>query len=368
VAARVVGLLARRYQRAIVLTLAALLLAVFTLVPLAAPLSELLTGDADIPALLGSARLARLLARSLSLAASVTALSLLIGVPFGALLGRTDILGRRLAWILHAFPMFLPPFLLALGWFHLFGRQGLLGSEASTKMLFGWPGVLIVLSLSFAPIVTTLTALGLASVDASLEEAARVVARPWHVMTRVLLPSAWPAIALAAIIVFSLSLSELGVPMFLRVDVYPAAIFARLGGIDYAPGEAFGLALPLLAIGLCLVLLERRTRGGRSFAVIGLRSEPRPPLPVGRLRVPLSIACWAVTALSLLPIAALTWRAAAGGGFGALSQWVGASPWNSLLVAGAAATLIVALALVIGHAAARGIRGASWLDAIAPPC
>jgi iron(III) transport system permease protein len=80
------------------------------------------------------------------------------------------------------------------------------------------------------PIVTSLTALGALGVDASLEEAARVVARPARVVLHILLPAARPAIAFALIVVFALSLSELGVPMFLRVEVFPAAVFARLGG------------------------------------------------------------------------------------------------------------------------------------------
>src|SRR5207244_11384105 len=100
------------------------------------------------------------------------------------------------------------------------------------------------------------------------------VARPWQVSTRILLPAARPAIALAAIVVFALALSELGVPMFLRVDVFPAAVFARLGGIEYAPGEAFVLVLPLVPIALFLLVLERRFVGARSFSVAGLRGMP----------------------------------------------------------------------------------------------
>ena len=86
-------------------------------------------------------------------------------------------------------------------------------------------------------IVTSLTALGALGVDASLEEAARVVARPARVVLHILLPAARPAIAFALIVVFALSLSELGVPMFLRVEVFPAAVFARLGGHGVWPAD-----------------------------------------------------------------------------------------------------------------------------------
>jgi len=68
-------------------------------------------------------------------------------------------------------------------------------------------------------------------------------------------------------VVFALSVSELGVPMFLRVDAFTAAVFARLGGIRYAPGEAFALVLPLLPVALGLLFAERRLVGAGSFAV-----------------------------------------------------------------------------------------------------
>lgn len=355
----------RRYQQGLVFGGAAAAFAAVSLVPLIATLLEPLREASAVSSLFAAPRTWALLLRSLSLSAAVTALSLTLGVPMGVLLGRTDIAGRRAAWLVHMFPMFLTPFLLALGWFHIFGRQGMLGSEESARLLFGEAGVVAVLSLSFTPIVTALTALGVAGVDASIEEAARVVARPARVVTHILLPPAWPALALAAMTVFALSLSELGVPMFLRVDVYAAAVFARLGGIHYAPGEALALALPLLLIALVLVLAERSARRGRSFAVLGLRGDAREPIPLGRLRVPLSTICWIVAVLPSAPIAALALLAARGGGFGELPVWVGTAPWNSIAMAMMAATLITALAVILGHAAARGARGGSALDALA---
>jgi ABC-type Fe3+ transport system permease subunit len=56
-----------------------------------------------------------LLVRSLGLSTAVVIGALLVGTPLGLLLGRTNIAGRRVLLVVHAFPMFLPPFLLALG-------------------------------------------------------------------------------------------------------------------------------------------------------------------------------------------------------------------------------------------------------------
>ena len=53
-----------------------------------------------------------LLAGSVALATAVTMLATLLGVPLGVLLGRTDVGGRGWLLAVHAFPMFVPPFLV----------------------------------------------------------------------------------------------------------------------------------------------------------------------------------------------------------------------------------------------------------------
>jgi iron(III) transport system permease protein len=235
----------------------------------------------------------------------------------------------------------------------------------TARLLFTEVGLVVVLALTFSPVVTSMVALALLGMDASLEEAARVAARPWRVATRILLPAARPALALAAIVVFALAVSELGVPMFLRVDVFPAAVFARLGGIQYAPGEAFALVLPLVPVAFGLLFLERRLVGAGSFTVAGLRGMSRAPVPLGKWRPALTVGSWSVAVAGALPLGALALRAVKGDGFGNLSQWIGLAPWTSVGTAAVAATVIAAVGLVLGHAAARGLPGASLLDAIA---
>ena len=306
-----------------------------------------------------------LLGRSIELASIVTVAALALGAPLGVLIARTSLVGRRWLWAVHAFPFFLPPFLLALGWFETLGRGGPLGTELTSRALFGEIGVVAILALAFAPIASSLTILGLLGLDASLEEAARVSARPWRVVTRILLPSVRPALVLAGLVIFAFAVSELGVPMFLRVDVLPAAVFARLGGLSYAPGEAFALAIPLIPLALALMLLERRFAGARSFAVAGLRGMARSPLDLGKWRGACAVFAWVVAALGCVPIGALVLRAAADGGFHGLSSWLGQAPVTSATVAFAGAATIGALSIVLGHALVRRARGAAVLDALA---
>ncbi len=353
----------RQREQPLALAAAGTLLAVACVAPLAVLLVREGTSWPTALSLLAQGSSSRLLVRSLALSLVITAVALGIGLPAGVLIGRTDVRGGRPALLLHAFPMFVPPFLLALGWYRVWGAQGFLGSAAASRVFFGEIGLVAVMGLALAPVVTALVALGLRSIDPSLEEAARSIARPMRVVTRILLPSATPAIVLAALVVFALAFSELGVPMFLRVDTFPAAVFARLGGIAYAPGEALGLVLPALVLALVLVALERRLVGSRSYSVLGLRTGRPEPLPLGRWRGLATVGIWTMALASAAPVAVLAWGAFAGGGMTRVGPWLAGAPWVSLLTSALGATLIVAIGLVIGHAAARRFLGAAALDA-----
>jgi iron(III) transport system permease protein len=330
------------------------LIAITALLPMFTLALELARTGTPALHVLASPRPWWLLLRSLLLALAVTLGALVLGVPLGVAFGRARLPLRRLLFAGHVLPMLLPPFLPALGWFYLFGSRGAIGSPTTAAILTSAPGLVLVLTLTFAPIVTSLTALGILSVDPSLEEAALLVARPLRVITRILVPAASPAVLFAGLVVFALSFSELGVPMFLRQEVYPAAVFARLGGIDYAPGEAAALVLPLIPVAIGLLAVERRILGRRAFTVLGLRDGMRRPLDLGRWLGPVVIVCLAATTLSILPLASLALRAAEGGGFARVGSFIGSSPGNSLLLAGCAATSIAVVSVILGHAVARG--------------
>lgn len=353
-----------RWQEPAVLGAAAALLCGVSLLPLLVIATDVGGAARGSFGLLGSPAIWLLLARSLGMATAVAVLAVLVGVPLGFILGRTDLPGRTPALLLHVFPMFLPPFILALGWFHLFGAGGAAGSTVTSAVLFSAPGAVLVLALAFTPVVTVLTVLGLDGVDRSLEDAARTVAGPWRVATRILLPIAWPSAALGALVVFALAFSELGVPMFLRVRTYPAAVFARLGGIAYAPGEAFVLVMPLLVVAFALLVLERRLVGRWAVPIRGL-ARARGAILLGRGRAPLTILTWSLSLAGTLPVVALAGRAWRGRGFVEVGRWVGSSISTSLLTAAGGATLITAIGLVAGHGLARHRPGTRLLDQVA---
>ncbi len=349
-------------QKHLALVTAGLVLAVASLPPIAALAPDLLSSPGAALQMLSSSRAATLLFHSLLIAGGATIVSLVIGVPFGVLVGRFDLIFRRAAWVIHGFPMFVPPFLLALGWFDLLGQKGF-ASPMSSHLLFSGPGAVMVLSFALSPITTSLVVLSVREIDPSLEEAGLVAAGPWRVATRILVPLSSPAIGLSAVVVFSLAFSELAVPMFLHVDAYPAAVFTRLGGVAYSPGEAAALSLPLVIVAVVLFTLERRISRRRSFATAGHGSMDRAPLPLRRWRIPLSVCAWGITIAGTAPFFGLSIPAAAG--FSRVGEWLGAAPVNSVIAASVAATVITGFGVVLGHGLVRHEMGARLFDALA---
>jgi iron(III) transport system permease protein len=302
-----------------------------------------------------------LLSQSLALALAAALGASVLGLFLGVVLSSFDLKGRRVLLILHAFPLFLPPFLLALGWSHVVRPDPGGGTGFAERLLFGPAGVVAVLALCLAPVVTALVAVTLSQTSERALEAARLHAHPWRVATRVLLPHALPAAAFGAIVVFALAFSELGVPLFLGVRVYPAAVLSRLAGLDYAPGEAAALALPLLALGLGLLAAERWVRRLEAPGALRWQSS-RAPLPSGRLRWLLEATVVVLVAIGLAPLLALAWRARAA----SLDDLAPAvtSLGNALGAAVVAATAMTCIALVAGRAIARRARGSAVLDAM----
>jgi iron(III) transport system permease protein len=343
--------LIRKIEGTVGVAVAGLVVCLLVVFPLAHVVLEL--RPASFAVLNGDAW--RLFARSLALAGATTALAVLLGVPLGACFARARMRSRPFLGILHALPLLLPPLFTALGWFQWVGVDGIAGSAATSALLFSPIGVVFTLALALSPAVTLLTMLGIAGLDPSLEEAGLVAARPGRVLFRLLVPAARPSIMLGACVVFALALAEVSVPMFLRVRVYASNVFTRLGGIDFAPGEAAVLGLPLLGAGLLLSYAARRPAA--SLRIRGYRDEPL------ELGVWPTVIASAFALIGAAPLVGLVLRARPR--LADAWDWLGHSHWNTVVVSIGAAVASGPLALLLGHARARGSRLARAFEEVA---
>src|SRR5262249_32775724 len=147
-----------------------------------------------------------------------------------------------------------PPYLLALAWFYVLGKQGLLASvlgigigEVGSAWLFSLSGTVFVLTLAFYPVTMVLVATFVKAIDPAAEDAARLFL-PWPtVLARIDLPLIIPGVVLGALFTFILSISELGVPLFLRYDVFTVQVFTQFAAF-YNARAAVLLSLPLLVL------------------------------------------------------------------------------------------------------------------------
>src|SRR5829696_8378225 len=123
-----------------------------------------------------------LIGNSLLLALLTAAIALAIGMPLGLLLGKSDLPARRAVTLALIVPLVIPPYTLAVCWFHVIGPSGLLGTilparvrEEASNWFFGLPGCVFVLTSALMPLVLILTMASLRTINPRLEEAGRLI-------------------------------------------------------------------------------------------------------------------------------------------------------------------------------------------------
>src|SRR5215218_9388870 len=153
-------------------------------------------------------RNASLLWNSLLLGVFTAAGACAAGVPLGIVLGRTDLHLRYTFAIVFTIPLAIPPYISAVAWTDILGRE----------VMSGFAGCVAVLVPALMPIVLLSTISIVRGVDPALEEAARLACGWREVLRRITLPLVLRDIVFAVALVFLLSIGEFGVPSFLRYD------------------------------------------------------------------------------------------------------------------------------------------------------
>jgi len=177
---------------------------------------------------------------SLVLAAATAALATLLGVWVAYLLVLTDLPGRRVIWGVVWLILISPSFLIAQGWELLLAPGGLthqiLGGLL-TQALLSPVGVTIVLGLKLFPYAAIAVASGIEGLGQDVVHAARLAGAPMRsVWRRILLPLVLPAAAAGALIVFAEVLSDFGVASTLAQTAnFPLTTYAIYSALEQFP-------------------------------------------------------------------------------------------------------------------------------------
>ena len=161
---------------------------------------------------------------SLKVALWATAIDLVLGVAVGFALARLRFRGRELVDSILLLPMVLPPTVLGYYLLVVVGRRGWLGawleSSFGIHLIFTWQGAVLAAAVVAFPFVCKSARAAFETVDAQLEEAARVLGLgPAAVFFRVTLPLAWRGILAGALLAFARSLGEFGATLMVAGSI-----------------------------------------------------------------------------------------------------------------------------------------------------
>ena len=306
---------------------------------------------------------------SLQLSLLTASIATLMGVPLGILLGKTDLPLRGSLTPLLTAPLLIPPYVLAVAWFSILGRTGVLGgilpdawSQKISSVFFGLWGCTFMLTSAFMPIAMLLTIAFLRTVNPRLENAARLVSGWSSVLLRITLPLVLPAIAFAAVLIFLLSLGEIGVPMYLRFSVYPTEILTQFAAF-YDFRAATVAAIPLLVV--TLVILGLQAGLHQKVSQLGRRtpSDETVQISLGTWRFPLFALVVAfaiiVVASPLGALLAQSWSLVI---YQDALKRAGDSVVRSLVFAAAGATLLTVLGFFWGYLTERKTLSFWWTN------
>lgn len=175
-----------------------------------------------------------LLSVKVSLAASALVFVLGIAAAWG--LSRRAFPGKTLLETALMLPLVLPPTVIGFILLVLLGKKSWFGRwiEAwfAAPLIFTWWAAVIAAVVVAFPLVYQTMKVGFASVDRSLEDAARSAgAGEWQVLRYITLPLAWRSLATAYILGFARALGEFGATLMIagnipgKTQTVPTAIY-----------------------------------------------------------------------------------------------------------------------------------------------
>lgn len=232
-----------------------------------------------------------------------TMIATLIGIFLAWLVAYSDIRGKRIIQIMAVFPLIIPSYITTLSWTQFMSKQGILAGflsffpgQIEPFNIYSLGGIILVMGLSYYPLVFLLTLNVLRKIPRQLEWAARISGcSQWHIWQKITFPLALPGIGGGAFLAFLASLDNFGIPAFLGIpadiSVLSTKIYQEIVGFGptaFPRAAVFSILLGLIALigTLGLWLLLHRVK---QIDISGDDWEPRVALGKYRLFVEIPI-------------------------------------------------------------------------------
>jgi iron(III) transport system permease protein len=275
-----------RLSRGLPVTVPLIVLAVLVLYPVVGLMIASLFDDkgftlANYTQLLSS-RFFNIMVNTVTLGLGSAIVATAAGTIFAWLCVCTDLPFRKIFTILHIAPYGLPTIAAALAWIFLltpkaglFNRflMWLFGLETAPFNILSMPGMIWALSSHLYPWAFLLTSGAFATMDRSLEDAARMSgASEFKTFRKITMPLVAPSIAAAFILVFAISIEQFSIGgtigVLARIPILPVEIYRSIAVYPPDWGFATTLSLVLLFITSLLIYAQNRILAGKSFVTV----------------------------------------------------------------------------------------------------
>lgn len=324
----------------------------------------------------------RTLGHSFLVTTCTTVLAVLIGAPLAYLTTAFKVKGKGLIDVLVIISMLSPPFIGAYSWIILGGRSGVITKffanvfGVETPSIYGFGGILLVLTLKLYPYIYLYTTGALKKVDASLSEAAESLGcNAVRKVGTVILPLITPTILSGSLIVFMNALADFGTPMLIGegYTVMPVLIYnefiSEMGG---QANFAAALAVIMVLITALMFLGQKYVVNKKSFTMSSLRPIQAKKIK-GLPNVLMHIFIYFVVFLAVIPqitVVYTSFKATNGAifidGFSldsykSIFKNLGTAIKNTYLFGLAAIVIVIMLSMLIAYIT---IRRKSWVSNI----
>ncbi|MGE5303475.1 MAG: ABC transporter permease [Alphaproteobacteria bacterium] len=262
-----------------------------------------------------------LLENSLIFSVGSAFIALVYGTMLAWLSERSDAPFRKLGYISAYVSFAVPGIIKVVGWIMVFGpKAGILNAAAVALVghpllnIFSLPGMILVESFLWIPVVFLLMATPFRSMDPSLEEAATTAGSSgWQVFRKVTFPLAMPSVLAVLILTFIRSLEAFEIPALIGipagVEVLTTKIYLQIkGGLIPKYGEASAYSIMLIVlVAVGLYPYYRITGKTYKFTTISGKAFRPNRIALGRWRWLGGCLMLVLPLLQCFPIAAIAW-------------------------------------------------------------
>ncbi|MHC5349178.1 ABC transporter permease [Metapseudomonas furukawaii] len=226
----------------------------------------------------------RALGNTLLLGCLVTACAGVLGVSLAYVTARFDFPGKALVAVLPVCTLVVPEVIVSQTWLMILGNNGLLTRILDEHLglalpsFYGWPGLVLVMSLVYYTYIYLGTLAAIRGFDAQLEEAAQSLGTPpARARLQVMLPVVMPAVLASGLLVFTLAVGNFAIATLLGGKVQLLSVLTYLSFIsEMGTNASLQSALATLSIAIVagVLFLQRWLVSRKRYEIVQGRSAP----------------------------------------------------------------------------------------------